>query len=93
MLHTTHLLEEAVVAQRLVALERGSLVYDGSPHSFFQEKQLLEELGLEVPAIAQLDEMLSSSGITDPGEVASLEKLLELLTVLETQKDNETVEI
>jgi energy-coupling factor transport system ATP-binding protein len=93
MFHTTHLLEEAVVAQRLVALESGSLVYDGPPYNFLQEKELLEQLGLEVPAIAQLDEMLAKSGITHPGEVTSLEQLLELLTVLEPKKDNETVEI
>ena len=93
MIHTTHLLEEAVVAQRLVALERGSLVYDGLPYSFLQEKELLEQLGLEVPAIAQLEEMLSRSGMTEPGEVTSLEQLLELLTDREPNKDNEKVKI
>ena len=89
MLHTAHLLEEAVEAQRLIALERGSVVFDGSPHYFLQEEELIERLGLEVPAIAQLDEMLSRSGLAEPGGVASLEQLLEVLTVLEHRKDNE----
>jgi len=90
MLHTTHLLEEAVVAQRLIALERGRVVFDGSPHDFLHERELVDHLGLEVPAIAQLGELLSEGGLAEPGEVASLEQLLEVLTVLEYRKDNET---
>jgi energy-coupling factor transport system ATP-binding protein len=90
MMHTTHLLEEAVVAQRLIALERGKVVFDGSPYHFLQEEELIEELGLEVPAIVRLDEMLSRSGLAEPGGLASLEQLLEILTVSEQTKDNET---
>jgi energy-coupling factor transport system ATP-binding protein len=89
MLHTTHLLEEAVVAQRLIALERGSVLFDGSPYYFLQEEELIERLGLEVPAIAQLDEMLTRSGLAEAGSVTSLEQLLEVLTASEHRKDNE----
>jgi energy-coupling factor transport system ATP-binding protein len=89
MLHTTHMLEDAFIAQRLIALERGRVVYDGSPKDFLQEEELIEQLGLEVPAIAQLSEMLTRSGLTEPGEVASLEQLLAVLTVSEHRKDNE----
>ena len=51
LVHTTHLLEEAVLAQRLVALERGKIVFDDTPHKFLQQNELLERLGLEKPAI------------------------------------------
>jgi len=90
MLHTTHLLEDAFVAQRLIALERGGVVFDGSPYDFLQEEELIEQLGLEVPAIAQLGEMLTRSGLAEPGEVTSLEQLSEVLTVSEHRTDNET---
>ena len=90
MVHTTHLLEEALVTQRLVAIEGGRLLFDGSPSHFLEEKELIERLGLEVPAIAQLGETLTESGLAEPGEVITLEKLLELLTVPERRKDNET---
>ncbi|UCG21601.1 MAG: ATP-binding cassette domain-containing protein [Deltaproteobacteria bacterium] len=90
MLHTTHLLEDAFVAQRLIALERGGVVFDGSPYDFLQEEELIEQLGLEVPAIAQLVEMLTRSGLAEPGEVTSLEQLSEVLTVSEHRTDNET---
>ena len=89
MMHTTHLLEEAVIAQRLIALERGKVVFDGSPYHFLHEDELIERLGLEVPAIVQLGEMLGRSGLAEPGRLVSLEELLELLTVSEHRKDNE----
>jgi energy-coupling factor transport system ATP-binding protein len=89
MLHTTHLLEEAIVTQRLIALERGGVVFDGSPYDFLLDRKLIDYLGLGVPAVVQLGELLAESGLTEPGEVASLEQLLEVLTVLERKKDNE----
>jgi energy-coupling factor transport system ATP-binding protein len=90
MLHTTHLLEDAFAAQRLIALERGRVVYDGSPYDFLQKEELIEQLGLEVPAISQLVEMFTKSGLLEPGGIASLEQLLEILTVSQQRKDNET---
>jgi len=90
MVHTTHMLEDALAAQRLIALERGRVVFDGSPYAFLQKEELVEQLGMEVPAIAKLVEMLTKSGLAEPGEVASLEQLIEILTVLEQRKDNET---
>lgn len=93
MVHTTHLLEEALFAERLVALENGTLVFDDSPGRFLQEKELVEQLGLEVPAIADLGEMLANRGLVEPGEVITLEQLLEFLTVSDHRKDNKTVEI
>jgi energy-coupling factor transport system ATP-binding protein len=89
MMHTTHLLEEAVVAQRLIALERGKVVFDGSLYHFLGEEELIERLGLEVPAIVRLGEILNCSGLAEPGALASLEQLLEVLTVSEHRKDNE----
>ncbi|MGD8255373.1 MAG: ATP-binding cassette domain-containing protein [Syntrophobacterales bacterium] len=93
MVHTTHLLEEALLAERLVALERGTLVFNDSPGRFLQEKKLVEQLGLEVPALADLGEMLAHWGLVEPGEVVTLEQLLELLTVPGPKQDNEKVEI
>ncbi|MDH3962328.1 MAG: hypothetical protein OEV25_02820, partial [Deltaproteobacteria bacterium] len=64
-------------------------VFDDSPGRFLQEKELVEQLGLEVPAIADLGEMLARRGLVEPGEVITLEQLLELLTVPGPKQDNE----
>lgn len=91
LLHTTHLLADAFVAHRLVAIENGRLVFDESPHRLLQEKHLIERLGLEVPAIVELGETLASSGLAEAGQVTTLEQLLELLTVAKCKEDNGTV--
>jgi energy-coupling factor transport system ATP-binding protein len=89
MIHTTHILEEALLAERLVALEKGTLVFDESPGRFLQEKELVEQLGLEVPALADLGEILAHRGLVEPDEVVTLGQLLELLTVPGPKQDNE----
>jgi energy-coupling factor transport system ATP-binding protein len=88
MLHTTHLLEDALAAQRLIALERGRLVFDGTPYDFLEKEKLIEQLGLEVPAIAQFNEMLVRSGLAEPGAVTGLKHLLEVLTGFDQRTDN-----
>ena len=77
------------MTQRLIALDRGSLVFDGPPYDFLQESKLIEQLGLEVPAISQLGEVLAKGGLVEPGKVVSLEQLREVLTASEHRKDNE----
>ena len=93
IVHATQFFEEALTAQRLVAIEAGRLLFDGPPDCLLREKKLMGQLGLEVPASAQMGETLAKSGLVEPGEVITLEQLLEVLTALEHGKDNETGEI
>jgi energy-coupling factor transport system ATP-binding protein len=78
VVQTTHLLEEVVHASRIVALERGRVVFDGPPATFFRETFLVERLGLEVPPLVQLGEelarakVLESPGVTNAGELLAL---------------------
>jgi hypothetical protein len=81
-------LEEALVAQRLVAIENGRLVFDGPPNRLLREKHLIERLGLELPAIAELGERLARNGLAEAGKIITLEHVLELLTVSKSRADN-----
>ena len=90
LLHTTHLLEEAVISERLVALENGRLLFDGSPTSFLREKGLLERLGLEIPVIVELGNRLASEGFAEAGGITTLEEVLALLTGSKRKEDNKT---
>ncbi len=86
LVHATHLLEEAQAAQRLVAIENGKLVFDDTPNRFFQEKGLVQRLGMEVPAMAELGGPLASSGLVETGRVVTLEQLLEVLDSCRAQE-------
>jgi energy-coupling factor transport system ATP-binding protein len=88
LIYATHLLEDALVAERLIALEDGRLLYDGPPRSFLHEKRLIERLGLEVPIIVELAETVGARGVARAEDVATLDQLLALLTAIEREKDN-----
>jgi energy-coupling factor transport system ATP-binding protein len=81
MVQTTHLLDEVVNVSRVVALERGRVVFDGPPSTFFRETSLIDGLGLEVPSLVRLGEELARTNLMAGTEIMSSEGLLGLLGV------------
>lgn len=69
IIHVTHDMDEAIQAERIIALEKGRLAYDGKPEGFFttgegaQSLSLAETLGLELPSVFKLAQ---SWGLTLP---------------------------
>ena len=59
----THFMEEAILADRVIVLDRGQIVLDGPPSTVFMEHQTLRQLGLDVPFSMQLLEALAKRGI------------------------------
>jgi energy-coupling factor transport system ATP-binding protein len=67
IIHVTHLLEEAAVADRVVALERGQVALDGPPAAVFADLARLRRLQLAVPAPIELAARLRAAGLAiDP---------------------------
>lgn len=54
VIHVTHLLEELLVADRILAMEHGLVTFDGTPRELFLDRKLMERLRLELPAPAAL---------------------------------------
>ncbi len=50
VLFITHFMEEAARANRVLVLNSGSLVYDGTPQELFADQALLTDCGLEQPS-------------------------------------------
>ena len=49
ILHVTHFMEDARSAERVIVLDRGAIAFDGLPAELFEQPQLVNELGLEMP--------------------------------------------
>lgn len=78
----THYMEEAVKADRVIVIDKGRIVLDGSPREVFSDAEKIKELGLELPQTVELSYELQKMGIKLPAAfdidecVSSLEDLL-----------------
>jgi energy-coupling factor transport system ATP-binding protein len=86
ILHVTHLLEEAALAGRVVVLDRGRIVFEGSPRALLADLDRLRVLRLIVPPLAELGERLRQLGMPVPPDAVSPERLLDALAELETAR-------
>lgn len=70
ILHVTHLLDELLDSDRILALAGGEIVYDGAPREFFRDQKRLDALELELPANVQIALRLEDDDLLPSGEVA-----------------------
>lgn len=54
----THRMSEAAEADRIIVVEGGQVVMDGTPREIFQHKDKLAELQLDVPFVSQIAEVI-----------------------------------
>ena len=59
----THFMEEALLADRLVVLNRGQLVMQGTPAEIFLHSERLEAYNLSLPRIGRICKSLQKAGI------------------------------
>ncbi|MBN2007518.1 MAG: ATP-binding cassette domain-containing protein [Anaerolineae bacterium] len=77
---SSHQMEDlAILAQRMTVLDRGASVLSGTVPEIFSHGTRLDELGLEVPAAAQVAEALRARGWPVPPDVATRAVLLDYL--------------
>lgn len=58
----THFMDEAVLADRIVVMNKGNVVLDGTPDDVFSKVNEIKNIGLEVPASKELICMLEDDG-------------------------------
>ena len=68
VLNITHYMSEAAEADRIIVINDGMLLMDGSPDEVFTQRDRLTQVGLEVPQCAELIHRLRKEGICIDGE-------------------------
>ncbi len=58
LIHVTHFMEEALDADRVLVMDHGRILLEGTPDEVFSHGPELSRLGLEVPFAARLSERL-----------------------------------
>lgn len=76
----THLLEELEAADRIVAIEGGTLAFDGPPEGLLGERGLLERLELDPPPLRQVYLKLLELGLIEDLPAVTAESLAAALT-------------
>ncbi len=75
----THYMEEAVQADRVVVVDNGSLLLDGSPGEVFSHVKLLKEVGLDVPQATELIYELQREGIPFPDGILTEDECVDAI--------------
>ena len=75
----THFMEEAVYADRILIMEKGKIIADGSPAEVFSREQELLSAGLELPHAVRIRNLLREKGLEIPDQVTDMESLADFL--------------
>lgn len=70
----------AVMADRIIALEDGKVVMDGTPKEVFSDRKHVEEIGLDVPFATSLSDEFIAMGYDLPKDIISLDELADALS-------------
>lgn len=75
----THFMEEAVCADRVIIMNEGKILLDGTPEEVYAEGEIIRSANLDVPLAVELSQRLRRRGIKIPKEVITAEGLVEFL--------------
>ena len=75
----THYMEETVDADRIILMDQGKLVLDGTPKEIFSKVEELKSLRMDVPLITELAHELRLSGMPISEGILKEEELVEEL--------------
>lgn len=82
----THYMDEAVKADRVVVMDKGGIVLDGSPKHVFKNVEKLKALGLDVPQATELAYKLRQQGMKLPDDILDEKECAEaILAALEVK--------
>ncbi len=78
----THYMDEAAVSDRVVVVDNGVVLRDGTPKQVFSQVELLKSVGLDVPQVTELIYELRQEGIDLPLDILTEDECYEALKKL-----------
>jgi energy-coupling factor transport system ATP-binding protein len=85
VIFVTHSMEDAAkMADRIIVMERGKILLQGTPEEIFCHADELVQAGLNIPQVTQVFSELRRRGVDIPGNVYTVEQALD---VLRTRKE------
>ncbi len=75
----THFMEEAAQADRVIVMDHGKIVMEGTPKEVFSHVEELKKIGLDVPQTTELLYNLKKSGINIDADLLSIDDCVDEL--------------
>lgn len=75
----THFMEEAALADRVIIMDEGKVVMDGTPVEVFSHAEEIKAIHLDVPLAVELGNRLRKRGISVPENLIDTEGLVDFL--------------
>lgn len=83
----THFMEEAEKADRVIVMNDGEIIDDGTPKEIFNKVEKLKQVGLDVPQTTELLYQLQKNGFNITTDVISIEETaLKIKAVLNSEE-------
>jgi len=79
VINITHFMEEAVLADRVILMEQGKIIAEGTPKEIFSQVDLLNRLQLDVPPIKELAMVLHNELKTISDNLLTVEEMVNAL--------------
>lgn len=82
----THYMEEVIDSDRVIVMDDGKLVMDGTPREIFSRVKELKDYRLDVPQVTELAYELQKEGIELPDGILTMEELMKHLLPMMKEK-------
>ena len=78
----THYMDEAAQADRIIVMDEGSIVMEGTPREIFPKVESMKKIGLDVPQVTELAYELKNAGIDINEKILNVDELVNELCQL-----------
>ncbi|GAA3657074.1 energy-coupling factor transporter ATPase [Asaccharospora irregularis] len=75
-IHITHFMEEAVEADRVIVMEKGKKLLEGTPREVFSNIEKLKSIGLDVPCMTELSSSLKEKGLAIGSDILTVDEMV-----------------
>lgn len=76
----THYMEEAATANRVVVMEQGKIISDGTPYEVFRHIDQIRSVGLDVPQATELASRIRAAGVDISEDILTTEEAVEAIS-------------
>lgn len=85
IVHITHYMQEAILADRIIVMDKGKVIETGTPREIFSQVKMLKDIGLDVPDTTYLAYLLKEAGYPISTELLTIEEVTEAICQLSSK--------